>query len=162
MPPTPFLSPPPLSSSFASTPRAPPRPSPASCPRLTAGGTPMPPKGKPLPLPTTRFGELSPRPSLPSAVDLASSPVSYSNCRTRPHPHRPSELCRCFGTPPRGAVFPAPPSPTVSGENPTIPPCSVRPPSLPRGDPAGYATPRTPVKPRRLRQHTAARVASAR
>jgi hypothetical protein len=79
-----------------------------------------------------------PQPSSPSAVDLPSSPVS-SNYRTRRRPHRPPELRRRHGTPPRQAVFSALPPPTVSNENPTVPPCSAQPSSPPMESPLGQA-----------------------
>jgi hypothetical protein len=70
------------------------------------------------------------------------SPVPSSSCRTHRLTPRPPELRHRLGTPPHRAIFSAPPSPTVSGENPAAPPCLAQPPSVPRGVPAGCATPR--------------------
>jgi hypothetical protein len=77
-----------------------------------------------------------------------SSLVPSSSCRTQQRPSpRPLEIHRRLGTPSRRAIFSAPPPPAIFGENPATPPCPVQPSSLPRGVPAGCATPRPPAGP---------------
>jgi hypothetical protein len=91
----------------------------------------------------------SPPPSVSSVVPPSPIPfgsrltshVPSSSYRTHRRPPQPPVLRCHLAMPPRRAVLSAPPPPAISGENPAASPCPTQPSSLPRGVPAGRATP---------------------
>jgi hypothetical protein len=132
-----------------STPSHPSSPSTATCPRWLTG---LPPHRLRATTPffSTPLDELHRTPIVRPFWTVPRLPCPLVQLQDSSTP----SLATRHGTPPRQAIFSAPPPPAVSGESPATLPCPAQQQSLPHGVPTGRATPRPLAKPRpRARVH---------